>query len=384
MRCPTCADQALIEASDLSGRRSGYCRVCQGRWCALEDAIALGVAIDPDAPHPPVALADCPRCETRTLSPLAVHNALPMRPLRCRDCGGVWLAGATLAALRVGDAPPLSRTVTMSAVVATSAAASGFDADAARAASGPVSTRTLLRAAAGVPALALCLAVFAKFPLLAFFVHTLLRMPLHELGHACAAWLSGHVAIPLPFFTPIFSYQPLAWLLPLLVVAVCIRRAYLRRMPYFALLAALMAVLAVANGIFAEEERRMLWYTFSGEGGTFVLGALLALLAMYRVSDNPRWSRLCWPLAVLGFVEYIYATRFWWDVAAGTQPFPYGSAFGGEGDMDALVAAGATEAELGHRYLRLALWCGLVLAGHWGWHVWRLYLRWPGAKPGRR
>jgi hypothetical protein len=148
------------------------------------------------------------------------------------------------------------------------------------------------------------------------------------------------------------------------------------RLPFWLALAALAAFLGLKHGMFASAEARASWVSFSGCGGEFVLGAVFAMTYWQRVFLRPEWHRWRMLFALVGLAVYLQALTMWWGVAAGRQPFPYVSALGMEGDMDALVAAGATEAEITARYLRLAGVCGLAMLAQWAWSARQAHRRW--------
>jgi hypothetical protein len=239
----------------------------------------------------------------------------------------------------------------------------------------------VLRAGIAPPALALLLLVTVNAPGLSFFIHTLLRMPAHELGHAAAGWLSGHVSIPLPFFTLNLGA---AWIsVPVAVSAIAGMAwwGWRHRLPFWLALAALAVFLGLTNGVFASAGERASWASFSGCGGELVLGTVFAMAYWHRLFLRPEWHRWRVLFAVAGLAVYLQALTMWWGVGAGRQPFPYGSALGMEGDMDALVAAGATEAEVTARYLRLAGVCGLAMLAQYVWSARQAFRRWRAGLP---
>jgi hypothetical protein len=358
MHCPGCGDQTLFEVDDLAGGRSAHCRQCKGRWCGIDEAVALGALVDPAPSLSVVSIAVCPACERRSLSPVLSSEAVAMRPLQCTACRRIWIPAR--AAKQEATSDPDSGPATNAGEPPAPA----------------ILKADVLRASIAPPALALLLLVTVNAPGLSFFIHTLLRMPAHELGHAAAGWLSGHVSIPLPFFTLNLGA---AWISVPLAVSAIAGMAWWgsrHRLPFWLALAALAAFLGLKHGMFASAEARASWVSFSGCGGEFVLGAVFAMTYWHRVFLRPEWHRWRMLFALVGLAVYLQALTMWWGVAAGRQPFPYGSALGMEGDMDALVAAGATEAEITARYLRLAGVCGLAMLAQWAWSARQAHRRW--------
>jgi hypothetical protein len=196
-------------------------------------------------------------------------------------------------------------------------------------------------------------------------------MPLHELGHASVAWLSGHFAVPLPFYTStgpsersvLVAFTLAVALLAAVLAGLSERRRYLAWMGGGALVVQAVLTLGVANW------RTLRWFTWSGCGGELAWSTLLVVSFYYRLPDRLRWDFVRFVALAAGAFGLVHAFTFWRGVSLQPGYLPMGSALGGSddpnGDMNKLIGWGATPAGIAAGYLGLG-YAGLaIVAAHY-------------------
>lgn len=162
-----------------------------------------------------------------------------------------------------------------------------------------------------------------------------LAMWVHESGHATAAWLSGYMAFPGPWMTPVGSTRN--YIVTLVIAGWALyglQRAWKAERPFWVVAAVVvLAVTAVCTFVLAETQAEQL-VLFAGDGGCFVLGSLL-MTTMYAAPDHPvRKDGVCWGLLGIGSLAFMDAFRVW------TGPFeslPFGEATNGVSDPSMLT-----------------------------------------------
>jgi hypothetical protein len=156
-------------------------------------------------------------------------------------------------------------------------------------------------------------------------------MWLHELGHAGAAWLCGHWAVPLPWVTLRFERS---WLVTLLVFAgfaALGRLGWRRRSTAMLALSGAGLVAALVGHLLSPASKQAL-FAFSGDAGAMVLGALLASAALSPSSHRLLRGGLRFGWLVIGAASWADATRLWWRARWDPGEIPFGVESFGFGD----------------------------------------------------
>jgi hypothetical protein len=396
MRCPTCRSRTLVAFQDLRGATGGHCPDCRGRWCAPDEAVTLGVFAQADLRSVAVSIGRCPVCLRQSLAPVDAVRPVPVRPLQCADCSGVWIADATLDAIRNAAAPrdgSRSREVSHP-LWARLKATYGADAETeddvfhdrvfedpiARHRSTQRRERPGWTSTLAVPAVAVLIWILDGFEWLRFALQSTLSMAFHEAGHAIAAWLTGRLALPLPFLT-LSSEEPgpLAFLLSAGVLGAMLWIGIRRGLPFWIGVAALGGWLLIFKGLVADIAQQQLWISAAGVGGEFVLGTLCIVAFFHRLHRRPRWAITRYVALLTGMVVLVPSWLRWRRIDAGDEPFPLGSLIfeDSDGDMNRLLAAGLRPQEIVESYLGLGQLCIAAIFGCWLWMAWQAYAAQP-------
>ena len=138
-------------------------------------------------------------------------------------------------------------------------------------------------------------------------------MPLHELGHAVTAWLSGHNAIPTFWFTHTSAGRGYSCALLLLgVYAALLRYGYRTRQRYwYALVAVLVCVQIIGTFVINPDTSDML-IIFGGDGmgmvlATFMMSTFYMGKETQLYKGSVRWGLLFWGAAA--FMDMFMASR---------------------------------------------------------------------------
>src|SRR5271154_5430444 len=320
--CPTCAGP-LEQNLDLL-----FCPTCRASLQPIETLSAtLGtrvVATVSDRFAAPIGA--CPACAGGKLQGARLFGETAGT---CDTCGAIWLTGEQLARMRARISRDKAFVTARSNLVEY---AQRFEQERRIAFDDPTSLRYAYPGA-------LAIGVLAHWLGLSFIVWGTVEMWFHELGHAVVAWLSGFVAVPLPFFTimPRESRSASVVLIVLGMIGAIAYEAVQRK--WWSLLAfacGLAFVQLVMTGFMNPAQARQ-WGIYAGQGGAIVLPTLV-MLAFYQPLGW-RWDFWRYPAVVVAAVGFVHAFFIWTGVARGTGVMPHGSAVGddSEGDMERLI-----------------------------------------------
>lgn len=194
-----------------------------------------------------------------------------------------------------------------------------------------------------------------------FVLRTFFGMWLHELGHASAAWLTGRWALPLPWVTFSFDRNIVVSLLMFGGAAALLRFGKQRDSVTTMALGGVLA-LATLLGHLAPTSFQEPFFTFGGEAGAMVFGALLSCGFLVRSPLRLFQGGLRWGWLVIGTASWADATRVWWDSKTDFALIPFGVEDGMPSDASRLVDEFGWDAlAMVRRFLFVAL-VSLVLA----------------------
>jgi hypothetical protein len=347
--CPTCAEP-LEPTSGVF-----FCAACRASLqprAAL--AIVLGVPKDAGLPFAADRFADalgpCAACAEGELLPGRLFDE---SAAACGACGAVWLRGDQLSRMRARA----DRHHAHASMRAPSARAP--DEDAHRIPFDDVWTNRWAYPAA------LGLGVVAHVIGLSFLVWATVEMWFHELGHAVVAWLSGFVAVPLPFFTTLPRESRSAWVvvIALGMIGAIAYESWKRKLRGLVAFAGALAVVEITMTFMIGAAQARQWIIFAGQAGAIVLPT--AVMVAFYQPIGWRWDFWRYPAIGVAAIGLVHALFIWFGVARGTGVMPHGSAVGddSEGDMERLVAEyGWTTVSLARTYFALCLACLAALA----------------------
>lgn len=169
-----------------------------------------------------------------------------------------------------------------------------------------------------------------------FVLRTFFGMWLHELGHASASWLTGRWALPLPWFTFSFERNILVSVFMFGGAVALIRFGKQRASPTTMALGAAL-FLATLGGHVAPASFQQPFFTFGGEAGAMVFGALMACGFLVRSPLRIFTGGLRWGWLVIGSASWADAFRVWWTCRTDYAEIPFGVEDGWPSDASRLV-----------------------------------------------
>lgn len=188
----------------------------------------------------------------------------------------------------------------------------------------------------------------------------LFAMWVHETGHAVAAWLCSHAALPGPWITPVGSERSLP-LLALFVAALgCgAYRACQAARWFWVVSAGVVTILLLCCTFLLRPGQVQQLIVFSGDGGCFVLGSCLMLTVYARKDSALRANNLRWGLLCFGALAFMDAYATWCGSA---DRIPFGENDNGLSDPSVLTEEyGWSVALLQGRYQQVATVCVVIL-----------------------
>jgi hypothetical protein len=189
----------------------------------------------------------------------------------------------------------------------------------------------------------------------------------HEFGHAFAAWLVGHFAIPLPavLFT-ITSGQPsILPTLCFLALGVYGGIAWRRTRQRAGVLLVVLFFVHIFVRSLLPEQQAQVWILLGGCLGEIVLSALGVAAFSLRFPDRLRWDFWRFGVLVWSSMTLMHSVALWYSVGSDLRKMPMGSASGDarDGDMNRLISGfDWTVSELAGLYTKVTyLTCALLV-----------------------
>ena len=216
-------------------------------------------------------------------------------------------------------------------------------------------------------------AVFKAFEFGAMIQRMFMGMPLHELGHAVAAWFCGFFAIPTLWFTPVAETRGLLTPLALAgAIGYMIYRAHQAGRTSLVCLGGVLILLQGIGTLGINPDTARAVYIFCGDGGGMILATLL--MASFYFGKNTQLYRgaVRWGFVVIGAGAFNDIFGTWWRARNDDQAIPYGTSAGRPSDSMWLIDDhGWTAQSLTSGYLTLGMLCLIALATVYAWGVWR-------------
>jgi hypothetical protein len=197
-------------------------------------------------------------------------------------------------------------------------------------------------------------------------------MPIHELGHALAAWFCGHAALPTLWKTLVAEER--GWLAPLLLTGAIgygMVRAHWAGKTYLVVLGAALLVVQAVGTLYIRPTTAHIVFTFGGDGIGMVLAAALMATFFFgkRTQLYKGWLR--WGLLAIGAAAFTDMFATWWKALGDTGAIPFGEIEGvGLSDPAKLVEEwGWSTKDLVRRYVSVGVSCLAALAVVYAWGV---------------
>lgn len=202
----------------------------------------------------------------------------------------------------------------------------------------------------------------------AFVMKVFAAMWFHEIGHAIAAWFTGHLAFPLPWVTPIGQRGVLVTAVLATGLLAGARFAWLRERKVLAGFSGVGAALALLGRLLPEPRAQAL-ITFAGDGLGIALGAVAMLAIFSTPGSRLHHGALRWGLLALGAAAYVDLSSTWFAAWRDPAEIPFGvQSLAGPSDASRLVdVAGWSEPQLVHRLLAVTVVSGVALVAAWAW-----------------
>lgn len=204
-----------------------------------------------------------------------------------------------------------------------------------------------------------------------FLLRLFLSMPIHELGHAVAAWLSGFTAIPTVWKTLVPETR--GFIAPVALLAAFGYMGWRgwvaeNRVVIGVAVALVLVQLVCTFGISLKTAR--MFITFSGDGLGMVLGTMLMGTFFFGKRTQLYKGSLRWGFVVIGAAAYVDMYGTWVKARRDFDAIPLGSQDGMNADPLVLVEEhGWTLANLANRYFLLGLLCLAALVAVYVWGV---------------
>lgn len=232
----------------------------------------------------------------------------------------------------------------------------------------------------------LCLVVIPAFLLFWFLVYAtgmgksfqaiVFAMPVHELGHAVAAWFCGYSAVPTVWKTLVPESRGfIAPVLLLGAIGYMAFQSHQQKKLGFLVMCCFLVFLQLIGTFGVEEKTSNMLITFSGDGLGMVIGIILMCTFYFGKTTQLYKGWLRWGFVCIGaaafidiFVQWIQALSDVTFVAMGeqegTHSDPYKLRYYHGIKMDKMIDA----------YVSLGIFCMFFLAGIYTWGLRRAWL----------
>ena len=227
--------------------------------------------------------------------------------------------------------------------------------------------------AAAIPAMLLLAVLFNVAGVGHFLQRTFLTMPVHEFGHAIAAWLCGYSAIPTLWKTLVPESR--GFIVPLLILGAMgylMYRAWQAEQRLRVALGGAVLLLAAIGTLGIREKTANMLIVFAGDALGMVLGTLLMMSFFFGKGTQLYKGGLRWGFVAIGAAAYVDMFATWWAARRDKGRIPFGEMEGtGLSDATKLVDDyGWTVDQLVNRHVAVGVLCLLALIAVYAWGVW--------------
>jgi hypothetical protein len=225
---------------------------------------------------------------------------------------------------------------------------------------------------AGIPA-SLALGVVFHF-LLPGLQRIFFAMPVHELGHASAAWLCGHWAVPFLWKTAWGEERGLVT--PLLLLggfSFLVYRGVTKEETILIVLGALGIAVQATGTLLLKPQTAVSMIVFGGDGAGMVIATGLMASFFFGKDTQLYQGSLRWGFVIIGAAAFVDLSATWFAALSDFAKVPFGEQEGGLlSDATRLVDEhGWDTRAMIRRHVAFAIGCLAALALVYGWGVWR-------------
>ena len=199
-------------------------------------------------------------------------------------------------------------------------------------------------------------------------------MPVHELGHAGAAWLCGHWAVPFLWKTAWGEERGLVT--PVLLLAgfsFLIYRGATKEETILIVLGALGIAVQAIGTLLLKQQAAVSMIVFGGDGGGMVIAT--GLMASFFFGKDTQLYRgsLRWGFVIIGAAAFVDLSATWFAALSDFGRVPFGEQEGGLlSDATRLVDEhGWDTRAMIRRHVAVAIGCLAALALVYAWGVWQ-------------
>ncbi len=220
--------------------------------------------------------------------------------------------------------------------------------------------------------------IFNSIDFLRIISLLLATIPLHELGHALAAWMGGRWAIPLGAVVPtagmtLISYSRSYFFIFLFFSSVMYGIYYFNKRKYGFHLTILLLVFFMSFFLtFRIDELRLASFiSMAGIAGEIFLSTFLVVAFYYNLTKRFRWDFWRFPALLFGSSAFTNSAIQWYRIKNELQALPMGSAVSGQGardlngDLNQLILAGWMPTQIIAIYWLFIKICCLVLVTYY-------------------
>jgi Zn-finger nucleic acid-binding protein len=197
------------------------------------------------------------------------------------------------------------------------------------------------------------------FPIIRFYLYGALLMPIHELGHAMTAWLCSRAAVPLPFVTLRLSYTRSVWIYVItnLILLFLANYSHHQKLRFPLLISQGFMFLSFWFTWVLSPTQQNMAITYGGEGGTWILGTLLACAFFHQVPVR-QWALIRPVLLFCGAYGMVQRFFFFQEIRSGKRELPEIAAYGLDSDFKVLNETyGWSLSEITDHFLKLGTIC---------------------------
>lgn len=199
-----------------------------------------------------------------------------------------------------------------------------------------------------------------------------LAMPVHELGHAAAAWFTGYWAIPTLWKTLVAEER--GFVMPLVLAGAIgwmTYGAWRRENRGLVALGAMLLLLQAFGTLVLRPRTAEMLFTWGGDGVGMMLATALMCAFFFGKDTQLYKGSLRWGFLVIGAAAFTDMFSVWWAARSDFGRVPFGEMEGvGLSDATKLVDLYGWEAgQMIRRYVATGIACLAVLAAVYAWGV---------------